>query len=164
MEKVFILIPKKLAVGNQPVKTRISGIWKLAVGAHLPKLDPPIWETRPSGFSWFSEIWSVCGYCVSLISLGYLGFCWEWDFIDNLCSIPLDRATYLYPKLNLKYISSTWACTRWLLPLHLFLTSWGLPHLILFWHWLLRGCDLGYFKSYNQFPLLISKSLYILIQ
>jgi hypothetical protein len=28
----------------------------------------------------------------------------------------------------------------------------------------LRGCDLGYFKPYDQFPLLISKSLYILIQ
>jgi hypothetical protein len=65
-------------------------------------------------------MWSVCGHCVSLISLGYLDFCWAWDFIDNLCSIPLDRATYLYSILNIKYISSTWACTRWMLPLHLF--------------------------------------------
>jgi hypothetical protein len=98
-------------------------------------------------------MWSVCGHCVSLISLGYLVFCWAWDFVDNLCSIPLDRAAYLYSRLNIKYISSTWACIRWLLPLHLFLTSWGLTHLILFWHWLLGGCDLGYFKTYNQFPL-----------
>jgi hypothetical protein len=28
----------------------------------------------------------------------------------------------------------------------------------------LRGCDLEYFKPYDQFTLLISKSLYILIQ
>jgi hypothetical protein len=144
--------------------TRASGIKKLAVGAHLPKPDPLVWKTEPSGFPWFSEMWSVCGHCVSLISLGYLGFCWAWDFVDNLCSILLDRATYLYPRLNIKYISSTWAYTRWLLPLHLFLTSWGLPHLILFWYWLLGDCDLGYFKPYDQFPLLIFKSLYILIQ
>jgi hypothetical protein len=141
-----------------------SGIWKLDIGAHLSKPDPPVWETGSSSFFWFSEIWSVCDHCVSLISLGYLDFCWAWDFIDNLRSIPLNRAAYLYSRLNIKYISSTWTCTRWLLPLHLFLTSWGLPHLILFWHWLLGGCDLRYFKPYNQFSLLISKSLYILIQ
>jgi hypothetical protein len=124
------------------LETETSGISKLAIEAHLPKPDPPVWETRPSGFSWFSEMWSVCGHCVSLIPLGYLGFCWAWDFVDNLCSIHLDRVAYLYSRWNIKYISSTWACTRWLLPLHLFLTSWGLPHLILFWHWLLEGCDL----------------------
>jgi hypothetical protein len=28
----------------------------------------------------------------------------------------------------------------------------------------LGDCDLGYFKPYNQFSLLISKSVYILIQ
>jgi hypothetical protein len=106
----------------------------------------------------------VCDHCVSLISLGYLGFCWAWDFVGNLYSIPLDRAAYLYSKLNIKCISSTWARTRWLLPFHLFLTLWGLPHLILFWHWLFEGCHLGYFKPYNQFSLFISKSLYILIQ
>jgi hypothetical protein len=106
-------------------------------------------------------MWSVYGHCVSLISLEYLGFYWAWDFIDNLCSITLDRSANLYSRINIKYISSAWAYTRWLLALHLFLTSWGLSHLILFWHWLLGGCDLGYFKSYNQFPPLIFKSFYI---
>jgi hypothetical protein len=130
----------------------------------MPKPDPPVWETGPSGFPWFSEMWSMCDHCVSLISFKYLGFYWAWDFVDNLCSIPLDRATYIYSRLNIKYISSIWACTSWLLSLYLFLTSWGLPHLILFWHWLLGGCDLEYFKPYDQFPLLISRSLYILIQ
>jgi hypothetical protein len=28
----------------------------------------------------------------------------------------------------------------------------------------LRGCDMEYFTPYDQFPLLISKSLHILIQ
>jgi hypothetical protein len=146
------------------LETGTSGIWKLVVGAHLSKPNPPIWKTRPSSFSWISEMWSVCGHYVSLISLGYLDFYWAWDFVDNLRSIPLDRAAYLYSKLNIKCICSTWACIRWLLSLHLFFTSWGLSHLILFWHWLLGGCDLGYFKLYNQFSLLIFKSLYILIQ
>jgi hypothetical protein len=149
-----------------PLKTRR---WKLASkNWNIRYLKIRCWsssvQTGPFGFSCFSEMWSVCGHCVSLISLGYLGFCWAWDFIYNLCSIPLDRAAYLYSILNIKYISLTWACTRWLLSLHLFLTSWGLSHLILFWHWLLGGCDLGYCKPYNQFPFLISKSYYILIQ
>jgi hypothetical protein len=142
----------KLASKNQNIQYLKTSRWSSSV------------QTGPSSFSWFSEMWSVCDHYVSLISLGYLVFCWALDFIDNLCSIPLDRATYLYSRLNIKYISSTWAGTWWLLPLHLFLTSWGLPHLILFWHWLLGSCDLRYFKPYNQFSLLISKSLYILIQ
>jgi hypothetical protein len=132
--KAFILVPQKLAVG-----------------AHLSKLDPPVWKTGPSDFPCFSEMRSVCGHYVSLISLGYLAFCWAWDFVDNLYSIPLDRVAYLYSRLNIKYISSTWACTRWLLLFHLFLTSWGLSHLILFCHWLLGGCDLEYFKRIINF-------------
>jgi hypothetical protein len=143
--------------------------WKLASkNWNIRYLKSSRWsssaQTGPSGFFWFSEMWSVCYHYISLISLGYLGFCWAWDFVDNLRSIPFDRASYIYSRLNIKYISSTWPCTRWLLPLQLFLTSWGLPHLILFWHWLLGGCDLVYFKPYNQFPHLISISLYILIQ
>jgi hypothetical protein len=52
------------------LETGTSGIWKLAIGAHLPNPDPPIWETGSSDFTWFSEMWSVCGHCVSPISLG----------------------------------------------------------------------------------------------
>jgi hypothetical protein len=98
---------------------------------------------RTIWFFWFSEMRCVCDHYVSLISLGYLGFCCAWDFVNNVCSISLDRAVYLYLRLNIKYISFTWACTRWLLSLYLFLTSWVLPHLILFWHWLLEvvTCD-----------------------
>jgi hypothetical protein len=35
---------------------------------------------------------------------------------------------------------------------------------LLAWASTLRGCDLGYFKPYDQFSFLISNSLHILIQ
>jgi hypothetical protein len=53
---------------------------------------------------------SVWGHCVSLISLRFLGYVEHWNFVGNPCVILLDRATCLHLRLNIKYISSTWAC------------------------------------------------------
>jgi hypothetical protein len=79
--KDFILVPKKLAVENWPVKTGTSGFgnrnirnMKYSRWSSSAKPDPPVLETGPSDFSKFSEMWSVCGHNVSLISLGFLGF------------------------------------------------------------------------------------------
>jgi hypothetical protein len=83
-------------------------------------------------------MWSVCDYCVSLISLKILGFVEYWDFVSNSYGIPLDRATCLQSRLNIKYISSTWVYTMLIVTTSLFLTSWRLPHVILLWHWLLE--------------------------
>jgi hypothetical protein len=75
---------------------------------------------------------------VSLISLGFLGFVQSWDFVGNPCGIPLNRAACIHSRLNIKYISSTWDCTLLIVATSLFLTSWGLSHVILVWHWLLE--------------------------
>jgi hypothetical protein len=54
--------------------------WKLAnKNRNIRYLETSYWssstQTGPSGFFWFSEMWSVCGHCISLISLGYLDCC-----------------------------------------------------------------------------------------
>jgi hypothetical protein len=66
-------------------------------------------------FSGFSEKCSVWGHYVLFISLGFLGHVEHWGFIDNPCVIPLDRATCLHSRLNIKYISSIWSCTMLIL-------------------------------------------------
>jgi hypothetical protein len=80
------------------------------------------------GFPWFSEMWSMYDHCVSLISFGVLCYIEHWNFISNLCGIPLVIAACLHLKLNIKYISST----------SFLLTSWGLSYVIFPWHWLLE--------------------------
>jgi hypothetical protein len=66
----FYIYPPKTSRWKLASKNWNIWFWKPAIGAHLPKPDPPVWESGPSSFFWFSEIWSVCGHYVSLISLG----------------------------------------------------------------------------------------------
>jgi hypothetical protein len=96
-------------------------------------------SNRTIQFPWFSEMWSVCVHYISPISLGFLGYIEHWDFVGNPCGIPLDRATWLHSRLNIKYISSTWTFTTLIVATSLsFLLHEGCHMWSYFGHWLLE--------------------------
>jgi hypothetical protein len=87
----------------------------------------------------------------------------------HVVSLLIEWHSYTQDK-NIKYFSSTWACTRLFLSLHSFLSLCGMPYLILLQHWLLEvvtsiTSHVWSILTFDlQFWLLISKSLHILIQ
>jgi hypothetical protein len=83
----------------------------------------------------------------------------HWDFVGNICSIPLDRVACLYSRLNIEYISLIWACTMYIVVSSFLFVFMRVVTCALALALTLRGCDLGYFRPYDQFLLLISKSL-----
>jgi hypothetical protein len=72
---------------------------------------------------------SIWGHCVSLISLEVLGYVSiETLLVIHVVSLLIERQHIL----KIKYkINSLKLAQYWILSLHLFLTSWGLLHLIL---------------------------------
>jgi hypothetical protein len=107
---------------------------------------------------------SVWCHYISLISLRFLGYDEHWDFVGNPYGIPLDRVTCLHLRLNIKYISTTWACTMLTLTASFLFDFVRVATFDIALTLTLRGCDLEYFTPYYQFLLLISKLLDILIQ
>jgi hypothetical protein len=100
---------------------------------------------------------SVCGWLEKDLELS--------DSIIFISSImPLLVVWCSYTQKNKNSFFNLILHQYWTLSLHIFLTSWELPLLILFWHWLFRDCGVEYFISYDQFLILISMSLHILIQ
>jgi hypothetical protein len=88
-------------------------------------------------------------HCVSLISLNFLAYVKHLDFIDNSCNIPLNRVLYLHSRLNIKYISSTLACTI-LIVATLFLFDFMMVDTLdIVLSLTLRSCDLEYFNLYE---------------
>jgi hypothetical protein len=63
------------------------------------------------------------------------------------------------PKRNIKYISCTWACTILIIVTSLLFDFIRLATCDLVLALTLRGGDLGYLEPYDQFSLLVSKSL-----
>jgi hypothetical protein len=77
------------------LETGTSSIWKLAVGAHLPKSDPPVWETGHPVFPGSVR----CGVCVAIMfHLSHLGI---YAFVEHetlltiyVASLLIERHTY----------------------------------------------------------------------
>jgi hypothetical protein len=67
-------------------------------------------------------------------------------------------------KIKYKIFSSTLVCTKLILSTSFLSDLMRVVTLDLVLALTLRGCDLEYFTPYDQFPLLISMSLHILIQ
>jgi hypothetical protein len=157
----FYTCPKKLTIRNYLVKTGTFRIWNIAVTTQTEYSSLGNWNIRFYLVQWDVEcMWLLCFTHLTW----FLGYVKYWDFIGNPYCIPLNRAVCLYSRLNIKYISSTWACTRLIVVTSLSFDFMRIATCDLALVLTFRGYDLEYFKSYDQFSLLIFKPLYILIQ
>jgi hypothetical protein len=85
-------------------------IWNLKYTCYSPNWMPQFEKPKHLVFPGLVRC-GACDHCVSLISLRFLAYVEQWDFVGNPCGIPLNRMLCQYSRLNIKYISSTWACT-----------------------------------------------------
>jgi hypothetical protein len=79
-----------------------------------------------------------------------LGYVEHWDLVGNSCGIPPNRAAHLYLRLNIKYNSSTWACTILIVATLSLFDIMRISTLDLALALTLGGCDLKYFTCKNN--------------
>jgi hypothetical protein len=94
----FYSCPQKTS--RYELASRNRNMQNVKYSRYRKKPDAPVWEIGLSCFFWFSEICSVWGHCVSLISLDFLGnVSIEILLVIHVVSLLIERQ----PILMIKY-------------------------------------------------------------